>query len=279
MSSSLESPVGRRRKNKKENENRVMQYIKDLEKPTVSNLIAEWNRIAKKDAEIYEEEFNLTETGIQKQGMYDILHRLEKQGLVEKNNREYHQTSKYQSEIKFQGIVFADKAINKLLGSAALLQPYTFKQFADQIGALITYIMLQALRPSKTKSTKLTESWINESISPNYMFNVFKDCLPPVNMAYNLDVTIQKNQFPLNKQSFDKLVEKYKSTFPETFEILENIKSELTTSTMSFKEKIKDPRSVRYEHDGCDNEVLVFDFFEFDFIEDNNKTYYRCPKV
>jgi predicted transcriptional regulator len=122
--------------------------------------------------------------------------------------------------------------------------------FANNIGAYITYVLLEAVRPDKKTLLKLKTSegskkfvlnnsndetarkWIEKSINPLSILNEFEklQCVKrglrrltytsnPVNPSFSYHV--------MNEENFKKLTKAFATTFPHVFEKLETIRKQL----------------------------------------------------
>jgi hypothetical protein len=123
--------------------------------------------------------------------------------------------------------------------------------FANNIGAYITYVMIEAVRPSKktTLDLKRTEGsrkfvinngynvenarkWIEKSISPQSILHEFEKlhCVKRGLRKYTRASDPLDLSFPfygMDEENFKKLTKAFANTFPHAFEELENIRKQL----------------------------------------------------
>lgn len=213
----------------------------------------------------------LTEdTGLDRDTIHEHCAALSKQGLVIKKDGKrgkYYLTGKSSADPDLRAYWFNHRAMQNFwsmnahknnsfcklnyashnedyLGQASLFV------FANNIGAYITYVLLEAARPNKKTTLNLkttegskkfivnnsndetTRKWIEKSINPLSILNEFEklqcvkrglrrftDATDPLDSSFSIH--------EMDEENFKKLIRAFSNTFPQAFEKLETIRKQL----------------------------------------------------
>jgi hypothetical protein len=230
----------------------------------------------------------------------DILYDLQDKGIVaqEKPFGKYFLTDKIFQDPKFTASIFGRNAISKINYRKALLQnpfvrvdhdssdsdAYTLFAFANKIGALIVYTMLDAMNPDSMKHlTKgidkdhFVRDTVNSIISPQKILWEFCKIKPvkrgqavwnPLPISESLPPEVQTellarqrkarwfdphdpawSQYEMDRESFEKAMQTFRRVYPRVFEELEKTKNDLPNTIQwyrnSFVRSAKKDRATR----------------------------------
>jgi hypothetical protein len=233
----------------------------------------------------------------------DILHDLQDKGIVaqEKPFGKYFLTDKIFQDPKFTASIFGRKAISKINNWKALIQnpfvkvdynssdsdysdAYLLFAFANKVGALTVYAMLDAMNPDNMKHfTKgidkdhFVRDTINNVISPQKILWEFCKMKPvrrgqavynPLPISKSLPPEVQSelladqhkarwfdphnpawSQYEMDRESFEKAMQAFRRVYPRVFEELEKTKNDLPNTIQwhrkSFVRSVKKVRNMR----------------------------------
>jgi predicted transcriptional regulator len=213
----------------------------------------------------------LTEdTGLDRDTIHEHCTDLSKQGLVIKKDGKrgkYYLTSKSSDDPGLRAYWFNHRAIqnfwsinahknnsfcklNYANNNGDYLDQKSLFVFANNIGAYITYILIEAARPNKKTSLNLkttegskkfivnnsndetTRKWIEKSINPLSILNEFEklQCIKRglrrfTDATESLDPSFSIHE--MDEENFKKLTKAFTNTFPHAFEKLETIRKQL----------------------------------------------------
>jgi predicted transcriptional regulator len=212
----------------------------------------------------------LTEdTGLDRDTIHEHCTDLSKQGLVIKKDGKrgkYYLTSKSSDDPGLRAYWFNHRAIqnfwsinahknnsfcklNYANNNGDYLDQESLFVFANNIGAYITYVLLEAARPNKKTTLNLkttaskkfvlnnsnyetTRKWIEKSINPLSILHEFEklQCVKRGLRKHSDLVNASDFSFPfyrMDEENFKKLTIAFANTFPHAFEKLENIRKQL----------------------------------------------------
>jgi predicted transcriptional regulator len=213
----------------------------------------------------------LTEdTGLDRDTIHEHCTDLSKQGSVIKKDGKrgkYYLTSKSSDDLGLRAYWFNHRAMQNFRGINAhknnsfcklnyannngdYLDQKSLFVFANNIGAYITYILIEAARPNKKTSLNLkttegskkfivnnsndetTRKWIEKSINPLSILNEFEklQCIKRglrrfTDATESLDPSFSIHE--MDEENFKKLTKAFTNTFPHAFEKLETIRKQL----------------------------------------------------
>jgi len=146
-------------------------------------------------------------------------------------------------------------------------------EYASRLGAFITYIFIQALRPNDLKTPdkrELVNILINSSIDLDSLFDSFRMLITQAGLTHLTSDELRpefqeyNNLWELDKKRFDKLSEIFKTLYPSIYEGLENF----WYQSMMYWMKVDEANSGETD---CKHTWEPYEFFKIG-------SHHRCRK-
>lgn len=146
--------------------------------------------------------------------------------------------------IRSKGMKITGNGILYLYGNRGIEEMVLF-EFANRIGALITYLLIQALRPRKSEIAmdsvlvevenaddyELARKWIRKAINPESILDIFSD-LPLLNRRIkHIKLREKKLSAVVDEKGYRRLIETFRIVYHDIFENLETKRKQIVADS------------------------------------------------